>query len=171
MKKGFTLIEMLVVVLIIGILSGIALPQYQVAVAKAKISSMLPLMRHWKDAYTLWKLQHGEYYTGGSSDYGLPTASDLGVNWPSDWECDDDLETVCHNDEWYCYANNEDEDGDISCYYKNVNIKMFQADSLYCFQDMTICNANHQDKFATKICKSLGRFDEDGPCSGYVIGG
>ncbi len=152
-SKGFTLLELLVVVLIIGILASIALPQYEMAVTKAKVASILPIMRRWKDALQEYKLRHGSY--------DLRNASALGVNWPSDWndgDCGDSVE--CENDYWYCFAN-EEATGYVYCRHdidrgKTFSIWMYQPDDpdYEEFRDKIICSPTGDE--AHKVCKALG---------------
>ena len=59
-KKAFTLIELLVVVLIIGILSAVALPQYEKAVHKARFSEVPIRLRNMTQAFALYVLENGD---------------------------------------------------------------------------------------------------------------
>ena len=75
-NKAFTLIEILVVVLIIGILAAIAVPQYQVAVGKSKFSTIKNIARSIRDACEVYYLANGEYPSEYSKmDISLPGIS------------------------------------------------------------------------------------------------
>ena len=60
-SKGFTLLELLVVVLIIGILAAIALSQYRLAVDKSRSAALLPLIKSIDNSQKVYFLTNNKY--------------------------------------------------------------------------------------------------------------
>ena len=60
-KKGFTLIEMLIIVLIIGILAVFAVPQYMKTLEKSRYSEAAEHLRSIYSAEHKYALDHGRY--------------------------------------------------------------------------------------------------------------
>ena len=60
-KRGFTLLELIVVIVIIGILASIALPQYMKIKEKSKAAEGLTILSAIRKAQFAYNLEHGCY--------------------------------------------------------------------------------------------------------------
>ncbi|HEZ5507909.1 TPA: pilin [Neisseria meningitidis] len=76
LQKGFTLIELMIVIAIVGILAAVALPAYQDYTARAQVSEAILLAEGQKSAVTEYYLNHGKW-PGDNSDAGVASASDI----------------------------------------------------------------------------------------------
>ncbi|HEZ8659213.1 TPA: pilin, partial [Neisseria gonorrhoeae] len=59
LQKGFTLIELMIVIAIVGILAAVALPAYQDYTARAQVSEAILLAEGQKSAVTEYYLNNG----------------------------------------------------------------------------------------------------------------
>ncbi|UCG63272.1 MAG: prepilin-type N-terminal cleavage/methylation domain-containing protein [Candidatus Zixiibacteriota bacterium] len=68
-RKGFTLIELMIVVVIIGILAALAIPRFMQATTKSKQSEAKQLL---KRIYTMQRAYRQEYNTYGDNGVIIP---------------------------------------------------------------------------------------------------
>ena len=85
MKKGFTLLELVVVIIIIGILATLGFTQYGKVIEKGRIAEARMVLGAIRSAQEGYKQEHGDY---------TATAGDLAVSFP----------TSCNTTHYFVYS-------------------------------------------------------------------
>ncbi|MBB6095545.1 type IV pilus assembly protein PilA [Povalibacter uvarum] len=81
-SRGFTLIELMIVVAIIGILAGIAIPAYQDYTIRSQVVEAFSLASELKPSIQDYRKEHGRF-PATNADAGVPEAQLLIGNYVS----------------------------------------------------------------------------------------
>ena len=137
-KAGFTLLEILIAVLIIGVLTTIALPMYQGAVDKSKWARLIAPARAVSTAQEAAFMNYGGYTANMDDlDVSLPEGNDMTYT----------LYTTTNGDDanFIRIVSSQLNDVRLAKYYKNNEG----------FEDQLYCEAKNGNDRANKLCGKL----------------
>lgn len=153
-RDGFTLTELLTVVLVIGVLAAAALPQYRLAVGKARFTQGMVLAQAIAKAQQRYYMANGEYARDWAAlDVTLPGGGTAGA-WADDG-------ITYETDKIFCRTS-------FTHYSTGCNLK----GSLYVTAIYTVLSTGHYClasskeeggiSLGKKICIALGGIEDHG---------
>ncbi len=149
-NKAFTLIELLVVVLIIGILAAVALPQYRLAVDKARLANLVAMTKNVVEAQEAYYLANNTY----TKDW-----DELAVTLPGTVNFNE----ISSTDGWTIRLHKE---GGGAVNGLTAEDSRVPDVLLYAFYDHntvpenfygTMCYASRSNAHAVKLCKNMSQ--------------
>ncbi len=149
MSRGFTLMEMLVVVLIVALLASFAIPQYRMAVVRTKMATLIPMVRALKDGMEMNYLVNGTYPDRFAGDVIMDVDMFAGCTStnPEGW-------ITCPDDVYFdIYGWTQLTVGAVDARHQ-VAYLMWLDNSAHPREKR--CLANRDNDMANKLCKSLG---------------
>ncbi|GFL34937.1 pilin [Neisseria gonorrhoeae] len=146
LQKGFTLIELMIVIAIVGILAAVALPAYQDYTARAQVSEAILLAEGQKSAVTEYYLNNGEWPENNTSAGVASPATDIKGKYVKEVEVKNGVVTATMNPSG---VNNEIKNKKLSLWAKRENgsVKWFcgqpvkRADNAGKADDVTVADA------------------------------
>ena len=113
-KKGFTIIELMIVIIIISILVALAYPSYIDYVRKSKRSEAQQLLMNWSVNQEIWRSNNAEYAT--AAQLAVPTHARYVFTIPVRTATAFTLQAVAQGDQ----LNDKAKDG-TACSTMNLN--------------------------------------------------
>ncbi len=148
--RGFALIELLVVVLIIGILAAVAVSQYKIAVQKAQFAKLRTMTSSVVKAVRVYHLAHGDWPTAFSELDIEPSLT------PTTNNC-------VQNEEMYCciaYPVVGSTNGQITC---GISTYAFAFSEVYVYANGTqVKSVRCIETTEEKLCRTLPGADYSG---------
>ena len=165
-KIGFTLIEMLVVVLIIGILAAVALPQYQQVVDRSRFATLMEITKAIASANERYYMVHDIYSTNFNDlDVDIQASS---INSTG---------SLVYFDWGRCHLNTQQQ---VQCLndtqLQNKFIVHYHFGTHGVYQNKILCAAITivENSRFDRVCQSVGHYLKqdyctEGPCRIYQI--